>query len=62
LRQTVGVDRIEIVHRAGEMLKAHHRRGAFLTEVPVGEAHTADILELVGAVSLRLTFDIALLL
>src|SRR6202040_3840445 len=46
LRQAVGVDRIEIVHRAGEMLKAHHRRGAFLAEMPVGEAHTADILEL----------------
>jgi hypothetical protein len=28
------------------MLKAHHRRGAFLTEMPVGEAHIADILEL----------------
>ena len=24
----------------------HHRRGAFLAEMPVGEAHTADILEL----------------
>jgi hypothetical protein len=42
----VGVDRIEIVDRAGEMLKAHPRRGAFLAEMPVGEAHTADILEL----------------
>jgi hypothetical protein len=28
------------------MLKAHHWRGAFLAEMPVGEAHTADILEL----------------
>src|SRR6202040_570044 len=46
LCQAVGVDRIEIVHRAGEVLKAHHRRGAFLAEMPVGETHTADILEL----------------
>jgi hypothetical protein len=40
------VDRIEIVDRAGEMLKAHHRRGALLAEATIGEAHTADILEL----------------
>jgi hypothetical protein len=44
--RSVGVDRIEIVHRAGEMLEAYYRRGAFLAETPVGEAHTADILEL----------------
>jgi hypothetical protein len=27
------------------MLKAHDRWGTFLAEMPVGEAHTADILE-----------------
>jgi hypothetical protein len=46
LSEPVGVDGIEVVHSAGEMLKADHRGRALLPEAAKGETDIADVLEL----------------